>query len=331
MNENSNILKKTSRNFILTLNPVALEYYQDILNYLKSLIGLIYILVVEHIGEPDATRHYHIYVQYERSKRLSIKKLHGAHAEKCYGSSQQNIAYCKCEDDKHKALGVSAITILEEGTPRLNGGTWSVAELRDIEVPDELPGVYYNTWKKLKDDEECDVDIDDLFKDIKVYWIQGPSGVGKTNKAKSIVRQNKDIYGTKVNWIKYENGFYLGVGNTEIAIYDDFRDSHMKPSEFIHLIDYNKHFMNIKGGRKFNNYKLIIFTSVQKLSNIYKRFTINDEEPRLQWERRIEVIDMYPPERVHLGGLPVGYRTDFNQLEEYEVTDDWDDTRTIIN
>ena len=90
--------------------------------------------------------------------------------------------------------------------------------------------------------------------------------------------------------IKYENGFYNGVGTAKIALYDDFRDSHMKPSEFINLIDYNKHYMNIKGGQKLNDYNLIIFTTVQRLENIYLKML--DEEPRLQWERRIEEIKL---------------------------------------
>ena len=87
--------------------------------------------------------------------------------------------------------------------------------------------------------------------------------------------------------------------------------------------------MNVKGGHVKNNYKLIIFTSVQRLREIYRN--VDEYERREQWERRIEVIDKYPPEYVHVGGFPVGYRTDFNELEEYEVTNDWDDTRTIIN
>eukprot|EP00833_Pecoramyces_ruminatium_P004233 jgi/Orpsp1_1/1178265/evm.model.c7180000064620.1 len=84
--------------------------------------------------------------------------------------------------------------------------------------------------------------------------------------------------------------------------------------------------MNIKGDSMLNNYNCIIITSIQKLQRIYGNVP---DELRKQWERRIEVIDMFPPEPVHLGGYPLGYRTFFNQLEEYEVTDDWDSTRTI--
>ena len=307
---------KSSRNFILTLNEKCLEYYADIYHYLTTLAGLVYILVTEHLGTDN--KHYHIYVQYQNSKKLSIKKLKGAHVEKCYGSAQKNIAYLMAEDDKHREEGVTAVKIDEQGRPNLKGD-YSVETLLDIQDKRDLCDYrMYNTWRRLHEEDEADIDVDDIQKDVLVYWIQGPSGVGKTNRAKDIVRENAEKFGRKVNFIKYENSFYLGVGNADVAIYDDFRDSHMKPSEFINLIDYNKHYMNIKGGSKLNKYKLVIITSVQKLNMIYRR--MNDlEEPQKQWLRRIKLIDMYPPEQVHIGGYPIGYRTEFNELENYSI------------
>ena len=128
------------------------------------------------------------------------------------------------------------------------------------------------------------------FRNVKVYYIQGPPGIGKTEKMKEIVRTNKKVYGTKINMIKFDNNFWLGVGSAKIAVYDDFRDSHMKASEFINFIDYNKHYMNIKGGAKLNSYELIIITSIQKLKEIYKHMP---EEGKNQWMRRVELVDMY--------------------------------------
>ena len=78
-----------------------------------------------------------------------------------------------------------------------------------------------------------------------------------------------------------------------MAIYDDFRDSHMKASEFIQFIDYNTHTLNVKGGYQHNKFNLIIITSVQRLTDIYQNC---QGEPRTQWLRRIELINMYPEE-----------------------------------
>lgn len=331
-------LSKSSSNFILTLNETTLEFYQDIFNYLTGLSQFQYILVTEHIGQEN--KHYHIFVQYKRTKRLSMANLHGAHLEKSFGSAQKNIEYLKCEDKKHRDAGITYILIDEKGEPLLKGGNWTIKRLRECDDEAEIPAHLINLKRRLVQEEEADIDIEDLHKNVKVYYIQGPSGIGKTEKAKQIVRDEKENYGTKVNFLKFDGNFWHGVGyNAKVAIYDDFRDSHMKPSEFIHFIDYNKHFLNIKGGNKLNNYELIIITSVQKLDRLYRN--MNDEEPKKQWERRIQLIDMYGPDPVFLGGLNLGYRTEFNELEHYnphtstltevEVTDSWDDTHVIIH
>ena len=93
--------------------------------------------------------------------------------------------------------------------------------------------------------------------------------------------------------IKHEGDFWNGTGSAKIAIYDEFRDSSMKPSEFINFIDYNVHTLNIKGGSIINRYELIIITSVQNPKYIYSNV---GDEPRKQWLRRMEVIDMTPKE-----------------------------------
>ena len=276
-------------NFLITVNEKSLPYIENIINYLENLKSFQYLICCEHIGQEN--KHYHIYIQYNQCKKLTFKKLFGSHVDKCFGSAQQNIAYVKAEDDKHKKLNITSQLIYENGEPKLKGGYHTVKDIKEMDNLDDLPAMYYNVAKKIKEEENQDIDIDMWHKDIKVYWIQGPSGIGKTEKAKEIVRQNAVKYGRKINIIKYENGFYSGVGNAMIAIYDDFRDSHMKPSEFINLIDYNIHNLNVKGGSIQNKYALIIITSVQHISEIYKNVY---GEPREQWERRIEVIDMFP-------------------------------------
>lgn len=93
-------------------------------------------------------------------------------------------------------------------------------------------------------------------------------------------------------------------------------------------IDYRTYNLNIKGGSVKNKYELIIFTSVQKLSSVYKN--VEEYERREQWERRINLIDLYPPERVHIGGLPVGYRTNFNNFDSFSLENN-DGSHTIVD
>lgn len=162
-------------------------------------------------------------------------------------------------------------------------------ELMDINDVSEIPWQQINTWRKLKSDESMEILLDEWHKNIEVYYIHGPSGSGKSRKAKELL---KELGYKKCNIVKCENGFWNGIpstGTADCCIYDDWRDSHMKPSEFIHFIDYNTHTLNIKGGAVKNNYKTIVITTVQNPENIYPNVS---GEPKLQWMRRMKLIKM---------------------------------------
>lgn len=266
-----------ARAYQFTLNKV--EKYEDLKNYIMGKKSFNYLISCNEIAPTTGKKHIHIYVHYKTTTQINIKKIQGAHIEICRGSPQQNIKYIEKDGD-----------IIEEIGKRPNQGGMTVGDLKEVEDEDTLPWQMRNTWKKIKEEEENDLDIDDFEKEVKVYYIQGESGTGKTQKAKEIIRENKEKYGTKFNRVKHINDFWLGIGKeAKIAVYDDFRDSHMKPSEFINFIDYNVQIFNIKGTTKNNRYELIIITSVQKIDEIYKNV---GDEPRKQWMRRIEVIDM---------------------------------------
>lgn len=333
----------TSRNFILTLNPATLEFYQDIIQYLKSLVGLNYLLVTEHIGQ--AQKHYHVYVQYERSKKLSVNKLHGAHFEKCYGSAQQNIQYCKAEDKKHKDEGVTAVVIEEEGEPVFKGGNWSVAAVRDLEKPDELPAVLYNTFKKIKNKQKSDEAfyqmLDEIERDalrpVKVIYFIGQPGHGKTYNAYKYALQH--FSKEEITKVTIQNNFFEFVGSNEdkCLVVEEFRPSQLHPSSLLQFTDKYGYSCPIKGGYKYVKPEMIIICSILHPSRLYRE---EKDELNEQFTRRIthlyEVNSNHSYNelflnRVHIGGYPIGYRTDFNQLEEYEVTDDWDDTTVVIN
>lgn len=263
----------------LTLNDCG--RYEELIEYLIGLKSMKYLISCKEKAPTTGHEHIHIYICFSGSISLSVKKLCGAHIEACRGTHKANIDYIRKDGDILDEIG-------EE--PRERGGSHTVKELKAINDPDELDYKEYNTWNKIHEKEAANIDIEELAKKVRVYYIQGPPGIGKTERMKSIVRELKSQYGSKINMLKYENGFWIGVGSAKIAVYDDFRDSHMKASEFINFIDYNKHYMNIKGGTKLNDYELIIITSIQKLNEIYRNFP---EEGRNQWTRRMELINMY--------------------------------------
>lgn len=230
----------------------------------------------------DDKYHFHQVIVFQNQISFNtIKKAYPtAHIQKPKIDVFKCIEYCESNKNGKKS------NFQELGERPKNTRFQTVQELKECKEPDLLDWKQYNTYMKIHENDE--IDIDDMYKEVVVYYISGPSGAGKTERAKQIIRENKDKFGSKVSIVKYEGNFWHGVGsNRNIALYDDFRDSHMKPSEFINFIDYNKHYMNVKGGNCLNDYKLIIITSVQPLNSIYGNVS---DEPRKQWIRRITEI-----------------------------------------
>lgn len=250
----------------------------------------------------DATKdgkwHCHLFVYFVHPQSFkAVKKLFGdkIHIE-IPKMNSDCIDYIKGNIDRQKGKECRKTNIMEYGKqPSDNGKHYTVQQLSELSDPSSLDYRAYNTWEKIHTKMANDIDIDDWHKEVEVYYIQGPSGSGKTEKAKEIVRSMDEH---KVNVVKHVNGFWQGVGTAKIAIYDDFRDSHMSASEFINFIDYNIHNMNVKGGNEKNKFTTIIITSVQPLSDIYKNMK---EEPRKQWMRRIKPIFVTYPDQIDLG------------------------------
>lgn len=263
-----------ARAFQLTVNN--LQVLDDVFAYLNSLQTKDYIIAAKEVAPTTGHEHVHIYVHFRTPIRLSVKKCAGAHIEICRGTPQQNIAYIMKDGD----------VILESGDRPQQGGI-RVQDLEQTHDPSMLPWQMYNTWQKLHA-RPTKVKVAEWHKEVKVIYIQGPSGAGKSLKAHDImVEDGVDEF----EEVKHIGEFWHGVVDGRgYAVYDDFRDSHVKASEFINFIDYNVHSLNVKGGSVKNNYTKIIITSVQRLGEIYGNM---HGEAREQWMRRVELIDLY--------------------------------------
>lgn len=269
-----------ARNYQLTINESALEHYEEIKEYLMGFEPNYFYSCIEE--NKRGSLHIHIYVQFPRQIRLSTRKTHGAHIEICKGSPQDNKDYI---DKIKRAYQVD--NVLEElGAMRLGGIKTDLAKsLMELELEDVTKSDF-NIWKEVHSVKS--LTPKELYKpDVKVYFIWGPSNQGKS---KWIFDHFPD---TRMDRLKYANGFWLGVNRyeqIEACWYDDWRDSHMPASEFINFIDYYRNQMNVKNCPSWiNNYKLIFITSIQDPKKIYSNVT---EEQREQWSRRITEINI---------------------------------------
>ena len=265
---------KSGKAFQLTLNQV--EYFDELRGYLLGLKSLNYMIACKEEAPTTGHEHIHVYAQFMDSVKMSMKKLCGAHVEKCRGSAQQNIAYIKKDGN----------VIFEHGEARLKGG-YSIKEVESMtsEARKQLPAQMYNVVKKVDEAEKKYISPLEYYKQVEVFYVYGDSGAGKTKWCIDDMIKNKV---EKFNEVKYDGSFWHGVKEDgKVALYDDWRDSHMKPAEFINFIDYNRHVMNVKGGSVRNGYDRIYITSVQSPEEIYK--SVNGE-PRKQWERRMKIV-----------------------------------------
>lgn len=261
---------KNSTSFLLTLNQI--ERFENLKAYLLSLQSLKYAIAGKERAPTTGHVHIHIFVQFSQSIRLSIRRLEGCHVDKCFGTPQENRRYVSKGD-----------VIWEHGEMKRKG-YYSIGEVKRMtnEQRDSLPITYYNIICHMVSRESNKLSVEKTQKHVKVYYISGSSGIGKTTFAKYLI--GKETF----NLVKYENSFWIGASvDVRIALYDDWRDSHMKASEFLNFIDYNKQLMNVKGGFLLNSYEVIIITSIIRLKDIYKNVL---DESRYQWERRTKEI-----------------------------------------
>lgn len=235
--------------------------------------------------------HGHAFLYFNNPVRFStIKKWYGenCHNEKPMKNSEC-IKYIMDPEHEHAKFKTDRIEI---GNPPCDNGkhftTQQALEMTDNEILDLNPrdtAMILNIKEKLKNE---DMDIEDFSKTVKVYYIWGPSGAGKTERAKIIIKEN----GGKFSNAKFDGTFWSGIKNhkCKIILVDDFRDSQMKAAEFINLVDYNKHTMNRKNGSEINDYEIVIITSIQNPKKIYPN--MKDKEPKKQWLRRMEIIKL---------------------------------------
>lgn len=270
--------KVRARRFQVTLNEV--EKYEELTRYLKGFNSFRYLISCLETAPETGHKHNHIFVCYAQPVSLTMKKMCGSHVEVCRGSVDSNVDYIKKEG-----------AIIEEvGNQPHQGRMHSVGELQVMKDPSSLLGFEIKAWEKARSlNQRCT--LEDIYKpNIKVYYVHGASGSGKT---KWVFNKLLELgLNGQFDRVKYSNGFWNGVsedGISKAAWYDDFRDSSMPVQEFINFIDYYANQMNVKGSHVLNRYQFIFLTSVQDIEDIYKNVS---GEPRAQWMRRVEQIEV---------------------------------------
>lgn len=285
------------RAFLLTFNEDAVENCLKCAERFKALKTCDYFICCKEFNKAG-NEHCHMYVHFNNAHSIASKLIKSSkmHIDIAYGSPKQNIEYVRKEGQKWASKKAYQKTeIIEEYGEEPRQGQLTIKELREISNSDDLPDwKQYNVWKQVRNEPKR-TKRTEWHKDIEVYWIQGPSGIGKSRKAVEIMEE-KNI--EEFDEIKHDGTHDYWLSVTDLGgccVYDDFRDYHMTASEFINFIDYNEHNLRKLGGCVKNKYNTIIITTIQPIDTIYLNAN-NIEEDRNQWNRRIKVIDMYNQE-----------------------------------
>lgn len=282
------------RAFLLTFNEDPIVNCNICVSKFKGLKSCDYLICCKEFNKAG-NEHTHLYVHFTNAYAIPAKliKQTKMHINVAKGSPKQNIDYVKKEGAKwqHKK-SYQKTEIMEEYGTAPSQGQLSISELRQITNSDDLPDwKQYNVWKQVQR-EHKKTKVGEWHKKVEVYYIQGPSGVGKSLKAEQLVAEKGF---DEFDVVKNDGKFWLNVdGSGGAAIYDEFRDSQLPASEFISFIDYNINNLRVFGGSIKNKYELIIITTVQPIDEIYHNLP---DEPRQQWIRRVNVIDMYEKEK----------------------------------
>lgn len=321
LDENLKTFKIRARNVIMTINEKSMKFIDEIVKYVKKK-GATYILVCQH-DQPQ--NHLHLYAQFIDVRVIDSKFLHGSHVEKCFGSAQQNIKYCKGEDEKHQKLGIECRTIYEDGEPKMRGGLniKAIKEMTEDEI-DELPPNLYNIAMKIKEQENEKKAVDDWLKDqiIDVEWHVGLAKTGKTSYAKMIGRRYRE-QGKKVLVVSFDkNGFTHTVGSKEceLLIINEFRWEKYSFTDFLEILS-NEHQYNLKNGSCFlQKLEKIIITSQQQPIELYPALL----EDRNQIYRRIENVYIHKRngKKYEMEMYMIDCCGQLTWLKTYDITDE---------
>lgn len=184
---------------VLACNYILDNKYNNIIKYLKGRKQLKYFISCKELNK-KGFYHYHIYCQFEKSTKLSIKKMQGAHIEICRGSVDENIDYIKKDGN-----------IIEEyGNKILNYNKMSIKEVLETK----------NNIELLNSDIRYIKCINEV-KNNSIMWIQPVENT--TKEIYFIDHIDKDIC-KDCHWISYNpnNNQFKGLSNNIMIDLNDY-------------------------------------------------------------------------------------------------------------
>ena len=259
---------KQARDWCFTVNnPVQTE--QEFLEYLKTVSDLRYVVFQRERAPETGTEHYQGYFEFTQPKWFTTikkclsKKTIGvdAHIEQRRAKRTQARLYCMDEETRISSIYYEYGEFIEDGER---------TDLTDIMRDIENDVSFYDLskkhgnrfirvmkWAKEYRQAYLENKYKRVFRNMKVYYIYGSAGCGKTSYV-----FNKHGYDDVYRTTNYEFGWIDDYNGEKVLFLDEFRSS-FKISEILDYLDGQP--IRIRG-RHFN--RVACYDTVYIVSNI---------------------------------------------------------------
>lgn len=280
---------KRSRGYCITVNNYSDVEYEQICQWCMSSSSgpkneITYAIIGKEVGL-EGTSHLQMYVYFKNAKSFSaVKKIdciRRAHIENAKGNSNQNKVYCS-KDGNFSEYG----SIPSQGK---RSDLDDVAEMISegasvVEIAKSYPIQYIKFCKGIT--QLRYLNLTGRTKKTEVYWLYGPTGTGKSHKARELATAKGSWYykdPTSKWWDGYEQ--------QKVVIVDDYRRDFCTFATLLRLLDEYEMKVEFKGGYVDFNSDIIVITTPKSPRDTWENQT---EEQLLQLLRRIDHVEFYP-------------------------------------
>jgi len=272
--------RQKSRNWCFTLNNYNDVDQKDIDTYAMAHPD-VYIIYGKEIGE-NGTPHLQGYVHFPAPQAMSALRrfLHRAHMEKCKGTPEANIIYCKKGGD---FLSYGDPPLSQAGKQQANAARFiELAKVGDFaSIQEEFPSRYISSYRTM-----LQIATDHMVKPLDLaapcgIWIYGESGTGKTTAART---EYGDYYSKCAN--KWWDGYQL----EETVIIEDLDPNHKCLGHHLKLwCDKWSFPAEVKGGMRCLRPTRVIITSQYSIEELFS----GEPATIAALKRRCKVIHMH--------------------------------------
>lgn len=291
-----------ARGWCVTIN----NYTDEDIAYLNT-IDCTYSIVGKETAPTTGTKHLQCFFYWQNPRSFNMVKtlFRNWHLEQAKGNSFQNFTYCSKDGD-----------FTERGTrpkdPRAGGADtqqarWDQAiaaaiDGRTEDIPSDLRVRHWHTWHRIR--EEALLGSAPAETTEQHLWYYGPSGTGKSRKARE---DHPDCY------LKMCTKWWCSYSGQDTVVIEDFDIGHSKLVHHLKIWGDRYQFpAEVKGGSITIRPKLIIVTSNYHpreiwdregdLQPILRRFKCVEFKPQLGTAGRAAAQDEVAPEPGSGGG-----------------------------